>query len=331
MKIKQILSATVLFLALLSNSAVANEYPIPAPEAKWGQLYFEAIGIGLTPLYYYNYYGHDLRPHTGDTTIDAKVYTRWDGYYTRYEDGRVYVIDTLEGDIRASLYEGNGITDTLTKFDEVVLYDFNLETGDSIVFPFSDPFNKYMYVTEHGVYTVNGQERRRLKLKVKLDKCSVEREFEWIEGIGDVTVGVFYHLTAWYCLDPNFRNNTPSRLICFSDASGEVYNVGDLPYFENLNCNTVDGFYQSGETGLSTDNSAATTVLNTYPSPVHDALTIKTDISIQQSEIYTIDGNNLQVTAKSKTVDCSSLLPGMYMLKVIFVDGTTSVALFVKE
>ena len=66
-----------------------------------------------------------------------------------------------------------------------------------------------------------------------------------------------------------------------------------------------------------------------YPNPTADKVSVKTDKTIKSMELYDVTGKKLQ-SVFSKEMDLSRNMKGMYVIKVIFTDNTTSTQKVVK-
>jgi len=66
------------------------------------------------------------------------------------------------------------------------------------------------------------------------------------------------------------------------------------------------------------------TTFQVYPNPTADKVSVKTDKVIKSLELYDSTGKKLQSTT-SKEMDLSKNLKGIYLIKIIFADNTTSI------
>ena len=189
------------FLISFTVISYSQSYPIPAPGSQWGELTSALFGDD-----YGSYFTYDGK----DTIINDQTYQYWyENTFTRYEDNKLYKLEN---------YWSN--PDSMV---ELVYYDFNLTVNDSFLLPITFD-TVYANVTDVSyITTLNGQSRKKIEL------WSYDPEFagrfEWIEGIGDVLNTLFYTYQSQFYVTDIF-----TRLVCFSDSSGDVYKDKNFDY-----------------------------------------------------------------------------------------------------
>ena len=90
----------------------------------------------------------------------------------------------------------------------------------------------------------------------------------------------------------------------------------------------VDNFKVKAKQQMAVSDLNKSTFL-VYPNPTADKISVKTDKTIKSLELYDVTGKKLQ-SAISKEMDLSRNMKGIYLIKVIFADNTTSTQKVVK-
>lgn len=220
-------------------------------------------------------------------TEDIKDLSNWS--YLREEDNVVY------------MYCGN---------EEVVVYNFNLNVGDTITIPtlrdglllttihFDNPSICSLQVLSVDSIDLQGEELKRLELR----DLNEGRIVEWIEGLGDVTYG--FLSTGSYKLQYPFDGFlfAETTFLCVIQDNDCIYNSGISPdcfYFEDCNISNVDAME-----------------ISIYPTIVNDELFINCnrDYNIRIFDVY---GNKVYTCFESKDViNLSKFISGFYLVEL---------------
>ena len=94
---------------------------------------------------------------------------------------------------------------------------------------------------------------------------------------------------------------------------------------------TVDmGVYEYSSTLSTSDFELNTSEISLYPNPTTATLNIKTETEINKISIYSILGKEV-LKSNSKAMDVSGLSNGVYLVKIIDLEGNQHVKRFIKE
>ncbi len=184
--------------------------------------------------------------------------------------------------------------------DEVLLYDFSLETGDSIYNAWAQ---NYASVIEHGDTVLeNGQTRKYLILGE--DNLPPTMNDMWIEGLGSASC----HLEL-----PCFYLN----IIDACAISLCVSNNNELLFtsFPNLNCYDSGGNFITSLNKIELEDNSITL----YPNPARKEVNISSESIINSIEVFNSLGQKVyqtNVKQKEKTLDINSFSKGVYIIGV---------------
>lgn len=123
---------------------------------------------------------------------------------------------------------------------------------------------------------------------------------------------------TWTAIDPGIRHN---QIQCY--ASGVCYSVG---YDPATSTSTVKRLKFAG---LNTEE-LHTPILEIYPNPTSDILTISTSDKISKTILFDLSGK-IVMKGNSDRLNLSSLPNGVYMLNIIFEDGTSVTEKIIKK
>ena len=125
-----------------------------------------------------------------------------------------------------------------------------------------------------------------------------------------------------------------------TDGNGKVYawqnpldgfGFGCVTWSPHTNCSLSPGpdlmMDISFNESLATNSISLETAVTIYPNPVKDQFTLQSDVSLEKLTIYDILGilvSNVDLSEMEheKTVDISSLAPGVYMVRIIGDKGS---------
>lgn len=177
-------------------------------------------------------------------------------------------------------------------FEEIILYDFNLEIGDA--YNLQQLNNQgtdtiYYESTVTGIDSIllnNGEWRKRIKLTNWGNFCS---PLYWIEGIGGSEHPI--HII-------NFCNDFTSEIACLEINNEEIL---------GQNC-------QKLETSIYSVNDFN---LKIYPNPTYSEIIIDTDENITNFEIYDLTGKQIiNGIIERNLINVNNLKNGIYILKL---------------
>ncbi len=226
---------------------------------------------------------------SGDTTIDSQTYhklyesnekfpTNWNLWCFMREDTDKRIWYRRESDN-----------------EEMLMYDFSVETGDSVFVGLYEPV--YLYVDSISEIIVNQTDRKKYWLSCK---TMPEYSEAWIEGIGS------------------------SKGICWS---GSVNIVGGWFWFL---CMSENGelIYRNPNyetcylmTGISETNKP---VIQIYPNPMKNNFRVEniSNIEIESISLININGQiTKQFDSKKTQFDISKISSGLYFLKISYKNG----------
>jgi Secretion system C-terminal sorting domain len=227
---------------------------------------------------------------SGDTLIDGMTYKK---IYGIDWQGDLLVGMIREDSTRKVFIRGNAIfangecNDSIIDGAEVLLYDFGLSAGDTIVgCMHSDK------ILEIDSIDVDGTLRRRFKI----ENNAILNEEYWIEGIGS-TLGLFGSFVYEF---ENFW-----KLRCFKNMDLTFTN-GDSNIDEN--CNTIVD-------AIALDIKQ----VNIFPNPTNSSLHIENLEVNETVMIYSLMGQILikeQATTNILELDVSNLPNGVYLVGI---------------
>lgn len=231
----------------------------------------------------------------GDTVIDNENYK---------------ILSEKSGDIILGFFYDQGKQSYFRYNDtvEVLIYDFNLEAGDTfnLVFPLSFtpdwPEFESMIVQEVDSVEFNdGSYRKRIVFETENSySLCAEENLMWIEGVGS-NVHPFYPL--YDCFEYGIQ------LDCYINNGNELY--GKCQY-------------------LSVDKYSIVAV-KAFPNPFFDQINIlDNEHVIVSTALLDINGNQVANANKSELLNLEYLPSGVYMLKVWFKDGSISLSRLMK-
>ena len=184
--------------------------------------------------------------------------------------------------------------------DEVLLYDFSLETGDSIYNAWAQ---NYASVIEHGDTVLeNGQTRKYLILGE--DNLPPTMNDMWIEGLGSASCHV--ELPCFYL---NIIDACAISL-CASNNNELLFTS-----FPNLNCYDSGGNFITSLNKIEQEDNSITL----YPNPASKEVNISSESIINSIEVFNSFGQRIyqeKTKLKEKTIDISSFSKGVYIIGV---------------
>lgn len=266
-----------------------------ADDHKWTYRYFNPFsteGYGETKV-------------EGDIMIDGR---EGKVLVTNYTAINVAQGDSFHLTIRNKVYEEDSRVYLLTDFDYPdLLYDFNLEIGDSITYRIRD--NSGMCI-DTIVYHLDSLSTERLNSEELIVQHFTFYDPNWqYEGTTTITEKVGRTSGGGLRLDHRFGH------ICFFDAPGdwlcafregtEEIKILDQDCYElPVNTNDIDD-----------------PLVKVYPNPATDEIFIENYLSISNIQLYSMEGHLLSDYKPQAVLDISLLNPGAYVLRMLDVRG----------
>jgi hypothetical protein len=237
----------------------------------------------------YRYYIH------GDSICNSTLYKKL--YYGSNDifDSTIYSPNDLRGLFRLDSnkvyyknlnqsFEEFGFIDT----SEVLLYDFSLTIGDSIMNYNNGTDQNYIAVTTIDTIIINGEILRQWHFNTGFVLPLV-----WIEGIGS-NIGFFNYFLFF---------ETGLTLACFHELSQDyVVNLAIGSSCETVGINSLE----------------QKTNMSIYPNPTNDYLSISTSTK-SEIEISNIEGQiikRLKIKDNKTDIDISDFSSGVYIIRV---------------
>lgn len=184
--------------------------------------------------------------------------------------------------------------------NEILLYDFNLELGDTF------QINSYFQVTNTNYVTVVGVDSIMTFDGVHRKVFYLSEGTNWIEGIGAEYGSITF---PWYFISIS----GDCHLYCYSRDSIDVY---EKQYYRYIDYD----FLTYGCTGLITSISETEQLSNliVYPNPFDDEIIIKT--TLHEVEQLTLYNSNLKIVDQTRNRNTlklnSKLISGFYILEI---------------
>ncbi len=284
---------TTVLLILVSGcmkSMIAQD-PVPFPQKGFRQ------GIMYTGNFYDKPFDRSIR-YVRDTIMCGKTYAGYAKeiepgklvHFTRYDSGKVYLC-----------YGCN---------NEVLQYNFNLKLNDVFMLRSGWSDRRLVVDSIDAFYLPNFSLRKYIRL---IDKDG--RYYEWLEGIGDISRGLF---CLW-----DFEGGA-DELTCYKEFNQTLY--------EN---STVYSCNQLLKTMAVEVDEISKAEIEIFPNPAHEVLTIQfKDAGIYSVEIkdmlgrvlYSENGLSIQ-----RQIALEGFKTGMYIVKMVDSENKTSIRKIVVE
>lgn len=194
----------------------------------------------------------------------------------------------------------------------------------------------YLITSNHGANS-GGEEYVRRQHYVYLDDAQVFtykpggiscEPFRQYNTQGNSIYGSSPKSLAWWTSWNNWcpGNSVPIRKISVGTLNPGVHTfkitVPDAQFVDQQGDFPLSVYLQGEAANILGTQEMTVTDVKIYPNPTSNFLKISATKKIRESEMYTVDGR-LVKTFKGGETDISELLPGNYILKVTFEDGTS--------
>lgn len=190
--------------------------------------------------------------------------------------------------------------------DEIILYDFTLDIGDTIYYSTNLYYNLDYYKVVDFIDSVNvsGQYRKRWHLT----NSYMSMTDTWIEGIGSV-----YRYGLLYPNDPDLVLDASNPYFgCFSHDT--------ITYMDGSNCYgtcpCTDWLVEISEIDKNSDG------VNIFPNPTENIVTIEIsneNLNYDYIELFTYNGglvDKFKINSKKLEINMNSLKKGLYYIKL---------------
>ncbi len=195
----------------------------------------------------------------------------------------------VQSNTNAYYREANNVVYKAENNIEGIVYNFNLQVGDSIV---NDPNISHfpLYVTKiDTIVFEDNKPRKRLTLK-----CEDEgKEYYWVECIG----GFSETFNAGIC---TISDADQLNLRCFFESSFQVYHD-----------NSIEDCLITSTEEISNDPS-----IKIYPNPTNAYISVTVNNKIDQIKVLNSYGQILKIEKSVSLIDLSNLGKGVYFLEI---------------
>lgn len=280
----------ILLITLLITSVSFSQsyFKFPTSNAIWN---YKIVGSLSYP---YEWPVIDSLGHS--TTIGSNQYIE----VYRASQGNSNIIGAIREDtIQRKIYFHNYT-------DEIVLYDFTLDVGDTIYYSTNLYYNLDYYKVVDFIDSVNvsGQYRKRWHLT----NSYMSMTDTWIEGIGSV-----YRYGLLYPNDPDLVLDASNPYFgCFSHDT--------ITYMIGSNCSgtcpCTDWLVEISEIDKNSDG------VKIFPNPTENIVTIEISSDIflyDYMELFTYNGrlvDKFKINSEKLEINMSSLKKGLYFIKL---------------
>ena len=229
----------------------------------------------------------------GDTLINDLVYKKilWTGDSTLNE-WRLFN-SFMREDSLGRVY----VNETYLQSGEILLYDFNMQIGDTLRL---DRSCAYKLDTIDTINLENGEIRKRMVFNVAEHWSSNMESIIWIEGMGALRNGFWDYYPGYCSTDNNYS------LRCYFYQEEITYR--EFPWA----C-----IY------TNTQEEQLEIALTLYPNPADETLYLNFEesVTIQNINIISIDGKIKQAFNASEEIAVGHLAPGIYYLVIQTDEG----------
>jgi hypothetical protein len=302
---KKLSSIILVVLILLGHNLIGQDYfPFPDTNSAWN-----TVGDNdfTSDEWHFRY------AVFGDTIINSTLYTK---IYKMYDSTILHPNSTYFAAIREN--ENKQVFCLIPGFSESILYDFNLNVGDTIFYNIGGGLyhnevdfwdeNHYKIVSEKdSMLLLNNQYRRKWVYEGTMGYQT------WIEGIGSISwYGLFNPLITAMLL-----NGDGYQFACFKENDTVLY-------LNNMFC---DQCFCQLYTGLEEQNIRNEKSITLFPNPACDKITIQineTYNSICKLEIFDLFGKKqIEKTISFNNeieIELENLKDGIYLIKIYSLD-----------
>jgi Secretion system C-terminal sorting domain len=296
MKILFLLS--LLTITLTARSQSGNYHPFPDSNAVWNWNFIQYYCTPFTPFDEDYSYTFD-----GDTLIGSMQYHKIKTPFIQVNNPGcgTHNDDGYKGCIRQDIANKKVYCILPNDSVEHIIFDFNLQVGDTI--PTIPSFVCYskLYVTQIDSVLIGNSYRKRW--------LSSSSAFNIIEGIG----------ANWEFFQPMCEviDGATGLLTCFTQNSTPVYPDSTFNCALITNINSVSDIHS---------------FVKLFPNPFHTSMTISLNVENASMEIYNSFGEfvrHVKITEHSTVIHRNSLADGIYFYRLLTDNGKIASGKFV--
>lgn len=290
----------VILACALAGTLNAQFDALPDSNATWTETFW------IGPGYPYEGYFHTYDTASPDTVYNGEVYQKLLSTYSNNFNivGTGYGGAIRDNNLGQVYYWAPG------EPDPVLLYDFDVQVGDTVEDVFYGNWTQDVLVYSVDQITVNGTSRKRIGLDC-LDQPGFIGAY-WIQGIGGIG--------GLWRTNPCLSVSGSGALVCMTvnDTVQWGVNVG-----AEGDCSLL----------LGTAEASVDQGVSLSPNPADDQLAITCASGAPvRVQVLAMDGRVvLQQPLVTRTVDVAALPTGVYLLRAYDADGTVITARFVKR
>jgi hypothetical protein len=205
---------------------------------------------------------------------------------------------------KVSKYYDNG--------DEELIYNFNVQVGDTIARFASQPLFNLIVVNIDSVVFEDAKPRKRIHLLCEGENNNI---YYWIEGMGGIDAFLYSAICTIF-------DSPILRLRCFYENEGKVYQDSLVQDCLISKVDDIESIEQ----------------IKIYPNPASDLLYIDIKLAVDKRYTYdimdtqgrTVKSGTLRGASQS-TLDIDALPNGMYFIKILNDKFSVTVQKFVKQ
>ncbi len=297
-RINLIAFSTLILLITQSNVAFSQDYiPMNFDDGVWTE--YHDVFTGITE--------YIQRECFGDSLIDDQL------YYKLFERKIVesppgYYPDTLDWVFTGFIANMPDRTIQLTSTsgtNPVTIIDFNVWIGDTIIGP--DGFAAWI-IRKIDSVKICGRFHKRFSGSEP--GCPLDSTMDnLIEGVGYSNGGLLGYFNFWPLCG---SGETTYELSCYGERSNTE--CSNCAIFNNINTSQAE--------------------FKIFPNPFQDHLTVRSDRLFERITIYNIYGKTVNIDhslfTTEEILDTGDLLKGLYLIRVQFVDLSTSSVKIIK-
>lgn len=302
------MKALLLSLALIIATPMmhAQDEPLPlSPNSTWQMFWYSMIDFSDHGTFAY----HLLE----EVNINDTLYYPVEKYSYCGENLPPLIITYIRED-SGKWYQRQSETEM-----DHLLFDFTLEVGNSVVLNecygiVEEPETLWVTGIEDMVM-YDGTTRRKWTLEYDANSFYAGNEEYWIEGIGNMYVGIISGLSHT-CIDLN------TNLHCFFEQEERIF--PSYEFSAGIDCCTP----------LGIEETTINETILLFPVPANNNLNLQSSKTISKIEISDLAGKIIftsQANTKFDVLNVEWLAKGYYVLSVTMHDGTVETLKFLKD
>jgi len=297
---KRLTLVAILILTIIQGLKGQNYVAFPTKDVQWNVYMEYSIHENPTDTVIMRYV------FDGDTTINQIKYNKLCLKRTDSDTSTITPIGGLREENKKIYFIGNDFLGYPHE-QELVLYDFNKQTGDTV---FHD-YYQFSIIEKIDSIEIDGSYRKRYKIgsNSRSSNYYFPNDEYWIEGIGSIKSGLLGHITSIPTCCYQFWEH-----VCFKENNGVKY--------LNPNFDSCEPSFLKNNIDLYILKSK----IKIYPNPTDKELFVKTELSEVENiivEIFDIKGNMLkwEQICDEETLISLPQIKGILNVVVMTLDG----------